>query len=166
MSTSLLIFCLLALASLGWVLGVMRAKSSSTSEKLHSRRPYYGAFVVLWTLLPALAVLALWLIAAPLVVDNMVQASLPDAVANELPSTRSLALSTIDAVAQGLRSLTPAEIEDAKAARKGVGELLEAKGIAMASAPRPHAKSALIKNAAVDQGQMLRTVDRARPCLA
>ena len=47
-------------------------------------------------------------------------------------------MGTISAVARGLRSLTPAEIADARAGKGDIVELLQSKGIALAAAPRPY----------------------------
>lgn len=55
MSTEFLLLLIVALAVLGWILGVVRAKASvkNGEAKLHSRPGYYGTLVLLSTLLPA-----------------------------------------------------------------------------------------------------------------
>jgi ABC-type phosphate transport system permease subunit len=108
LSTSALVACILALGALGWALGDWRARSIARSRavKLHSRPPYYGAYVMLWTVLPALVLVLAWAAAEPIVVSNAVHASLPEAVRNDPSAVRSLTMGSIDAIAHGVRQLT------------------------------------------------------------
>ena len=84
--------------------------------KLHSRPPYYGAYVMLWTVLPALVLVLVWAAVEPIVVSNAVHASLPEAIRNDPSAVRSLTMGTIDAIAHGLRQLTAEELEQARPA--------------------------------------------------
>ncbi len=70
MSASMLLLIVLALAAIGFILGRARALSSAggDSRHLHSLPSYYGWNVALWTLVPALAVLLVCLMAQPLVI--------------------------------------------------------------------------------------------------
>jgi phosphate transport system permease protein len=139
LSTSVLVLCILALGALGWVLGVALARALARSRrvKLHSRPPYYGAYVMLWTVLPGLALVLLWAAAEPVLISSAVHSSLPEAVRNEPSAVRSLIMGSIDAIAHGVRQLGATELADARAGKVNVVELLESKGVAIAAAPRP-----------------------------
>ena len=127
--------------------------------ELHSRPHYYGASVLLWTVLPALALVLTWLVAEPVVISDAVYKSLPEHVQAQSPAVRSLTMGTIDAVAHGLRSLTPAEIADARSGKADIVQLLQSKGIAVAAAPRPFMVSAaLLENAMADASRQMVTV--------
>ncbi len=68
-------------------------------------------------------------------------------------------MGTIDAVAHGLRSLTPAEIADARSGKADLVQLLQSKGIAVAAAPRPFMVSAaLLENAMADASRQMITI--------
>jgi phosphate transport system permease protein len=149
LSTSALVVCILALGALGWALGAWRARSiaGSRAVRLHSRPPYYGAYVMLWTVLPALALVLTWAAAEPIVVSNAVHASLPEAVRNDPSAVRSLTMGSIDAIAHGVRQLTAEELAQARAGRANIVELLESKGVAIAAAPRPFMiEAAVVQN--------------------
>ena len=78
MPNGLLILCIALLGLTGWVLGVARARACVKGQlaKLHSRPNYYGASVLLWTVLPALALVSTWLLAEPVVISKAVYLSL------------------------------------------------------------------------------------------
>ncbi len=48
------------------------------SSAFHSLPGYYGGYVALWCAIPALAILALWVIAEPVLIERAVIAALPD----------------------------------------------------------------------------------------
>ncbi|MGE4326295.1 MAG: phosphate ABC transporter permease subunit PstC [Pseudodonghicola sp.] len=103
MPTLWLVVFVLALAALGFLAGRARALHSAGGNvrDLHSLPNYYGANVLLTTLVPALLVLALWLLAQPIIVDNQVSKLIP---AQAIPesSTRGLVMSDVRRVAEGL----------------------------------------------------------------
>ena len=103
MPATWIVLLVLALAVTGYVLGRSRALKSAggDSRNLHSLPRYYGAHVLLMTLVPALGALALWVILQPLIVDNAISASLPDSAIPEA-STRGLVMSDVRRVADGL----------------------------------------------------------------
>jgi phosphate transport system permease protein len=157
----LLILCIALLGVTGWVLGVARARASVKGQlaKLHSRPNYYGASVLLWTVLPAMAVVLVWLVAEPIIISNAVYKSLPEPVRAESPAVQTLTMGTIDAVAHGLRFLTPSEIADARAGKADMVELLQSKGIALAAAPRPYMiNAALLQNTMADSSRQMITL--------
>jgi len=153
----LLILCIAVLGVLGWVAGSARARRAVRNKvQLHSRPHYHGASVLLWTVLPSLALVLAWLVAEPIVIGNAVHRSLPESVQAESPAVRSLTMGTISAVARGLRSLAPQEISDARAGKADLVELLQSKGVAIAAAPRPFmVNAALLQNAMADASRQL-----------
>jgi phosphate transport system permease protein len=157
----LLILSIALLGVVGWILGSRRARHvvNGKMAELHSRPHYYGASVLLWTVLPALALVLTWLVAEPVVISDAVYKSLPEQVQAQSPAVRSLTMGTIDAVAHGLRSLTPAEIADARSGKADLVQLLQSKGIAVAAAPRPFMVSAaLLENAMADASRQMITI--------
>lgn len=98
-----ILITLLALGALGFVLGRQRAVASAGGDTrvLHSLPVYYGTNVTLLTLVPALLVLGVWLMAQPIVIDRMVSAQLPDSYVSEAAS-RDLLMTEIRRLADGI----------------------------------------------------------------
>lgn len=93
----------LALAVLGVWLGRAYALRSAGGDirALHSLPKYYGGFVGLSTLIPALGVLVVWLIAQPMLIDRTVVAMIPSEMADDT-GTLSLVMSDVRRVSNGL----------------------------------------------------------------
>ncbi len=88
MSPLLLTAILLALAAVGYRLGRRRALALvDHPRRLPSLPGYYGAWVLLWCLLPALAALVAWQVVAPPLLEARLVETLPPAV-RELPADR------------------------------------------------------------------------------
>ncbi len=88
MNTFLLIAILLGLSSVGYRLGRRRALSMVDHPKLLNSLPgYFGSWVLIWALLPALGLLGLWVSTESAVIDKLVVAELPDEI-RELPDER------------------------------------------------------------------------------
>ena len=117
-----LVLILLAIAAVGYALGRARALASSGGDiiQLHSLPVYYGSNAALKSLVPALAVLAVWLVAQPIYVTNVVSGMIPQAQIAEGVS-ESLALSEVRRIADGLDlavangALTDSEARDGNA---------------------------------------------------
>src|SRR5690606_952230 len=80
MSISSVLAALLALTSAAYIAGRRRAVAGSATapaRSFHSLPGYYGGYVALWCLLPALALLAIWLVVEPIVLRAAVIDSLP-----------------------------------------------------------------------------------------
>ncbi|SHM21276.1 phosphate ABC transporter membrane protein 1, PhoT family [Roseovarius litoreus] len=103
MPATWLVLIVLALSAIGYVLGRQRAlqNAGGDSRALHSLPSYYGWHVALMALVPATGLLAVWLIAQPLLVENTIAGQLPDSAIPE-SSTRSLVMSDVRRVADGL----------------------------------------------------------------
>ncbi|MEL6808234.1 MAG: phosphate ABC transporter permease subunit PstC [Pseudomonadota bacterium] len=98
-----LVLIILAIAAVGFVMGRSRALQSAggDSRDLHSLPVYYGSNVAMWTIVPAAAVLIIWLLAQPFFVNSRVLAMLPDSVVTE-GSSIGLVMSDVRRVADGL----------------------------------------------------------------
>src|SRR5690606_41961136 len=80
MSISSVLAALLALTSAAYIAGRRRAVAGSATapaRSFHSLPGYYGGYVALWCLLPAVALLAVWLVVEPIVLRAAVIDSLP-----------------------------------------------------------------------------------------
>jgi phosphate transport system permease protein len=103
MSALILLALLLTLGLLAFALGRSRALSTSGGDarKLHSLPGHYGWHAALMTTLPALAVLILWVLVQPVVMQRQVTALLaPEALASETAFT--LAMDDVRRIADGL----------------------------------------------------------------
>lgn len=141
MSTTLLISVVLALGVVGWLVGNWRARASveGKTSKLHSRPGYYGAYVLLWTTLPALVLIILWSAISPTVISSFVASKLPEAIQSGPEQAKNLTLSTINMVERGLAALTPEELEKTSDPATNVKALLMSKGVPLAVSPEPFA---------------------------
>jgi phosphate transport system permease protein len=103
MSVFLLLVVLLVLAAAGYFLGRGRAIASvgGNPRALHSLPSYYGWHGALMAFLPAMAVLAVWLVAQPLVIERQLSGFFaPEQFQND--AERTLLLADVRRVAQGL----------------------------------------------------------------
>ena len=80
--TPFVVAVLLALSSLAYYLGRKRAFSVAQGKirNLHSLPAYYGLYTAIWSALPALLVLGLWVALQDTVITNMVVAGLPEEI--------------------------------------------------------------------------------------
>ena len=103
MSPLSLIAALLALSIFGYYFGRWRAlaMAGGRSRSLHSRPGYYGTYVALWCAIPALGILAVWLLAQPIVTESIAIAALPEAMRDLGPDRMSLLLNDIRNAADG-----------------------------------------------------------------
>ena len=103
MSTPILLAVILVLAAVSYQMGRRRAVavSGGTTRALHSRPVYYGLYLALWCLLPALLIAAAWLLAAPHVAEWALVASLPEAKQGMPEQQLSLLISDVKNMAAG-----------------------------------------------------------------
>ncbi|PTE16305.1 phosphate ABC transporter permease subunit PstC [Pseudogemmobacter blasticus] len=103
MTAFFLLVTILILALVGYILGRVRAmaRAGGDARGLHSLPNYYGWHAALMTMLPALAVLILWLIVQPVVIERKVGTLLPPA-ALETDTAFTLAMDDVRRVAKGL----------------------------------------------------------------
>lgn len=161
MSTFLIAAIVIALGAVGWLLGSWRSKASvgGKTAKLHSRPGYYGAYVLCWTILPALFLIVLWSAISPVVISTMVEQRLPQNVQDGATQSRSLTNSAINSIERGLATLSPEELEKAAAPNADVKALLFSKGTPLAVSPEPYAvNAALFQLQAKRSSQLLLTI--------
>ncbi|MFV1593212.1 phosphate ABC transporter permease subunit PstC [Phaeobacter sp. JH20_36] len=149
MPTVWLVIALIALSGLGFVLGRKRALASAggDAKALHSLPAYYGHNVAFSALVPALAVLAIWTLAQPMVIENRVSAMIPAEMVQEnstlglvMSDVRRLADGLDQAVAQGL--LSPDEARSLDSGETDIRARLGDIGVALGSEVRPEVLSA------------------------
>jgi len=108
MQTSTLMLVVLALVALAYVMGrkrsVQLAQPLGGIKNLHSLPNYYGLMAAVWTALPALVLLLLWVGLENMVIKNAVIASLPDRLVEQSEGQLSLTLSKIRNIANGVMS--------------------------------------------------------------
>lgn len=125
------------IGAVGYFIGSWRANALAGGKlsNLHSRPGYYGSFVALWAILPAVIVVFVWAIASPIYVSSTVRAGFPEEVKAEPQATQDLNYNMISAIARGFKVLTAEEREalfkDGAAAR----DVLASKGVPVAAEP-------------------------------
>ena len=109
MTVSVLLFIILAIGAAGYALGVRRARAAAGGDtrKLRSLTGYHGQSVLLFSAVPALVLLGLWLVLQPLYLDHRAGAMI---AAADVPEGGSLDLVLADVrrVAEGLDLLVAA----------------------------------------------------------
>ncbi len=111
MNVLILLAVLFALSAAGYQLGRRRALSLVEHPKQLSSLPgYYGSWVLLWCLLPALLVLGAWLALEGTIVDSMLVGGLPSDV-HELPEER-IGLFLNDAKNLATGNIVSREVDD------------------------------------------------------
>ena len=140
MSISLLLLVVAVIGAVGYFIGSWRANALAGGKlsSLHSRPGYYGSFVALWAILPAVVVVFVWVIASPIYVSSTIRAGFPEEVKAEPQATQNLNYNMISAIARGFKVLTAEEREalfkDGAAAR----DVLASKGVPVAAEPAPY----------------------------
>src|SRR5690606_31258331 len=110
MNASTLLLAVAALAVLAYFYARQRAALLAVSgppRGFHSLPGYHGGYVALWAALPALGVLALWLVAEPVVLRLLVIQSLP-------PELQSLPPERLGLVYNDVRNLVSGNVVSAQ----------------------------------------------------
>jgi phosphate transport system permease protein len=117
MTLLILTAALLILASIGYSIGRSRAVRSATGGKrLNSLPSYYGHYVALWCALPALCVIAAWLVLEPSLIRGVVVSGLPQEARNLDPARLDLLLNDVRNLAHGGDALSEAADATTRAA--------------------------------------------------
>jgi phosphate transport system permease protein len=107
MQTTTLTLILFAMAASAFYFGRERSLVVATGPKklssLHSLPGYYGYYTAIWALLPALAVLMLWLLIEPKVIVALIIQGLPDA-------QRSLSAGELNLLVNNIQNLASGDI--------------------------------------------------------
>lgn len=121
-----------------------RAKSTAGGDirLLHSLPNYYGYNAAMFTAVPALGVLVIWLLAQPMAIENSVFKLIPERSVSE-GSSRGLMMSDVSRVAEGLDvavargALTDDEADTIRSEFKDVRSILGSVGVALGSNVEP-----------------------------
>ncbi|MBV6631663.1 MAG: phosphate ABC transporter permease subunit PstC [Alphaproteobacteria bacterium] len=118
MSATILIAILLIIAAFAYQTGRQRAFAVAGNKRsvLHSLPVYHGSFMLVWVLLPAIAVLGIWTAIQSTVVDFLVLDQLGPAYADLSLSDRNITLAEIHNLASGDFNMDQAAPEIAAAA--------------------------------------------------
>ncbi|MVA26143.1 phosphate ABC transporter permease subunit PstC [Agrobacterium vitis] len=141
MSTSILIFIVIAIGIIGYLLGSSRAQSlaQGRASALHSRYGYHGSFVSILAVVPAFLVLGLWMAIAPSLIETRVREAMPDTVKAQAGATQNLNYGTIGAIARGLKSLDDEQLAKLKSADATTARtMLAEQGVPLAGEPEPY----------------------------
>ncbi|MCX2695376.1 MULTISPECIES: phosphate ABC transporter permease subunit PstC [Ochrobactrum] len=143
MSFFLVLVSVVAIGLIGFFIGRQRAvaidkaqparSAGANAEKMHSRPLYHGWWVFLVSALPAVLFLAVWAIGTSVYLDHTATAQMPAAVEDGSYSERSLQLSMIRSLSDGMQKLTPAEIDSFPQTYKEARDVLGSKGVALAT---------------------------------
>lgn len=138
------------LSLFGYLLGRWKSVSLSRKDrsKLHSRPAYYGSFVLVWTAIPALAVLIVLTIARPLILEETIRGHLPADVAAS--GEVSLAISGVEQVAAGLKAVTRDEFENIHLGVVSARSVFADHGIPLGSDVKPYQLEAAVAANEVD----------------
>ena len=103
MTVANLFIFILILGALGYLAGRLRARSVSNGDPrlLHSLPGYYGWNAAMFTVIPAFAVMIIWLLAQPVLIERTISAIITDDLIPE-GSSQSLVMSDLKRVAEGL----------------------------------------------------------------
>ncbi|WP_062017711.1 phosphate ABC transporter permease subunit PstC [Aureimonas sp. AU4] len=164
MSSLAILVVSLLIALGGAFLGARRSAAlrPGPGEKLHSRPVYHGAFVFVWSALPALVVLIAASVAGPIIAEGPVRQAVEDSAPGGAvpPSVRA---QLIDALASGMRVLPADEFASVDGLPLNeVVPLLQRRGVAIATATddamvRPAAAKVRIENT-VQTGKAILTI--------
>ncbi|MBU1278470.1 MAG: phosphate ABC transporter permease subunit PstC [Alphaproteobacteria bacterium] len=149
----------LALGLIGFVLGRMRALKDAHGDirQLHSLPNYYGANVLFATLIPGFAVMVIWLIAQPMVIQSQVTSLIPERAYTDAGSL-NLVMSDVRRVAEGLDvavaegAMTHEQARDIRSEFTDVRARLGAVGVALGSNVEPYVLQAAQKYRTLSNG--------------
>ena len=161
-TTSLLVIAILILATFGYVMASRRAISAAGGDrrKLHSLPIYYGSNAAMFTAIPALGILMIWLLAQPMLVERNVLLTIPETFVAE-GSSIGLVMSDVRRVADGLDAmvstgtLSHAQTLELDTKQTNIRDLLAGVGAAVGSDVKPEVLNAAQKYRALTKtGQL------------
>ncbi|MEM7397454.1 MAG: phosphate ABC transporter permease subunit PstC [Pseudomonadota bacterium] len=121
MSSLTVLAILIGAGILAYFIGRLRSIQVCGGEqyKLHSRPTYHGYYLAIMTALPAIILLAAWSIAERPVTRYVAMQELGPRVLQGTDAQKSLTMSVVDTIAEGLPKLSPEEYEVVRKARLG-----------------------------------------------
>jgi phosphate transport system permease protein len=148
-TTSLLIIAVLVLAAIGYFMASSRAIAAAGGDrrKLHSLPVYYGSNAAMFTAIPALGILVIWLLALPMLVERNVLSTIPASIISE-GSSAGLVMSDVRRVSEGLDKIvrqdvmSQAEVLALDAVTTDIRAVLAGVGVAIGSDVKPEVLAA------------------------
>ncbi|WP_298499595.1 phosphate ABC transporter permease subunit PstC [uncultured Maritimibacter sp.] len=148
MSPLILLAIVVALTAAGYIMGRARAVGSVDDvRKLHSLPNFYGLNVAMLAFVPAVLLLAVWVVAQPIVITQQVKGMIPSTMYDDTGAL-SLIMSDVSRVAQGLDVavdrgvMTPDDARSLDAGTANVREMLAGVGVAIGSEVGPEVLNA------------------------
>ncbi len=113
-----LLVVIVAIATVAYAFGRQRAMTAGAGDarRLHSLPVYYGSNAFMKSIVPAAAVVLVWLIVQPLIIDNRVSQMLPESEIRD-GSSMGLLMSEVRRTAEGLENAVQAGVLDDDLAR-------------------------------------------------
>jgi len=123
-----------------FIVGLRKARglAQGSQQRLHSRPIYYASYLTIWTVLPALFFLALWAIAAHIIIDRAITQALPENVRALPEGEIGLIKGTVRSVATGLPILSDTERTEISANAQAARTTLAKAGVILAADPQPY----------------------------
>lgn len=166
MPTFWIIICLFLLSAAGFAFGRHRALASANGQvpNLHSLPSYYGFNVALSALVPALGVLAIWLLVQPMVIEARTTSVIHAGIVPQNSSV-DLAMSDVRRISEGLDIfvnqgiMTDSEVNHLTVETTNLRASLGKLGIALGSDVRPEILAAARSYRKMSHdGQLLMTI--------
>ena len=151
-TTSLLVIAVLVLTILGYFMASKSAIAAADGDrrKLHSLPVYYGSNAAMCTAIPALGVLAIWLLVQPMMIEQNVLSTIPDRIIAE-GTYAGLVMSDVGRVAAGLDAvvsggvMTTQDVLALQAGQTDIRALLARVGAAVGADVKPEVLEAAQK---------------------
>jgi phosphate transport system permease protein len=169
----LIIAVIFVLSAAGFALGKRRAIASAggNTRIMHSLPNYYGWHVAIFTAIPSILFLALWLIIQPIVIERQLSGSLSENITTEnvaeSASEKTLLMADVRRVAAGLNiavqsgAMTSEQANSISTESGNVREMLASVGVALGADVTPQ-----VLAAAQDYRSMSLTASLVRSILA
>jgi len=141
MSASIILLIVILIGFVAYALGSSRATrlADGKPSRLHSRYGYHGAFVAITAVLPAIIVLAIWLVATPGMIESRVRGEFPEDVKALPAATLNLNYGMINSIARGVALLSDEQRQQIETLDGAdVRTLLATKGVPLAGDPEPY----------------------------
>ncbi len=134
MSVLLLLAIIAAIGGVAYFIGRQRAAAFDGGKiKPHSRAHYHGWWAFLLATLPAVIVLAVWMLGSALYLERHIINQLPEQTADSPIASAPLQLGLVKSLAGGLQRLDAATLDNLPRTFAELQPLLAAKGVALAT---------------------------------
>ncbi|EXL06657.1 phosphate ABC transporter permease subunit PstC [Aquamicrobium defluvii] len=135
MSVSWVLAIILVIGVVAFMVARLRAArlEPQAGVKQHSLPGYHGSYALILAIFPAIIFFGIWKATSPVYIDSAVWRSLPEQVRSASDANRSLTMGTIYTIGDGMRRLTPAELDQVRSGQADLKALFASRGVALAS---------------------------------